>query len=122
MDAVRPKTYTSQAKAETLGVFKATARTHRACNNAHEERLTYLNRFKCKKLMSNEERVAKLLVYSRFFDTQFGERSANGVDGLLAALKRTSESKRVCTPQPRHEHQDSSDTNMEKEAATPTLA
>jgi hypothetical protein len=49
--------------------------------------LTYLCRFKCKKLLSGEEHVAERLVYSRFFDNQIGERSANGVDGLLAALE-----------------------------------
>jgi hypothetical protein len=38
-------------------------------------------------LLSDEERVAERLVYSRFFGTQIGERSANGVDGLLAALE-----------------------------------
>jgi hypothetical protein len=27
------------------------------------------------------------LVYSRFFDTQIGGRSANGIDGLLAVLE-----------------------------------
>jgi hypothetical protein len=34
-----------------------------------------------------EERVAERRVYSRFFDSQIGERSANGVDGLLTALE-----------------------------------
>jgi hypothetical protein len=45
-----------------------------------------LGRLKCKKLISGEECVAERLVYSRFFDTQIGERNGNGVDGLLAAL------------------------------------
>eukprot|EP00873_Tetraselmis_striata_P039556 jgi/Tetstr1/459820/TSEL_005169.t1 len=41
----------------------------------------------CKKaLITGEERVAKRLVYSRFFDTTAAERSSNGVDGLLNAL------------------------------------
>jgi hypothetical protein len=82
-----PKTYAAEAEADTWGLFDATTRTHRACNNAHKERLTYLIRFKCKKLMSGEKRVAERLVYSRFFDTHIGERSANGVDGLLTALE-----------------------------------
>jgi hypothetical protein len=46
--------------------------------NAREERLIYLRRIKCKKIMSGEERVAErfVYVYSCFFDTQIGERSA----------------------------------------------
>jgi hypothetical protein len=40
-----------------------------------------------KKALTGEERIAKRLVYSRFFDTQLAERSTNGVDGLLAALE-----------------------------------
>jgi uncharacterized membrane protein len=64
-------------------------RRHRedAFGNAHEERLTFLRRFKSKKLLSGEERVAERVVYSRFFDTQIGDRNVNGVDELLVALK-----------------------------------
>jgi hypothetical protein len=87
VDAIRPKTYSSQAEADIWGLFVATARTHMAWSNALEERLTYLRRFKCKKLISGVERVAERLVYSRFFDTKIGERSANGVDELLAVLE-----------------------------------
>jgi hypothetical protein len=87
MDAVRPKTYSSQTEADTWSLFDATVRTHKTRSGAHEERFTYLRRFKCKKLMPGDERVAKRLGYSRIFDTQIGERSANGVDGLLAALE-----------------------------------
>jgi hypothetical protein len=52
-----------------------------------KERLTYLRRFKYKTLLFGEERVFGRLVYSRFFDTEIGEESTNGVDGLLAALE-----------------------------------
>jgi hypothetical protein len=58
-----------------------------AYSNAHEERYTHLRRFKCKKFLSGEERVAKRLVYSRFFGIHIGEPSANGVDGLLATIE-----------------------------------
>jgi uncharacterized membrane protein len=44
-----------------------------------------MQRFKCKKLLTGEERVAERLVYI-LFDTVSGERSTNGADGLLAAL------------------------------------
>jgi proline dehydrogenase len=64
-------------------------RRHRedAFGNAHEETLTYLHRFESKKLLSGEERVAERVVYSRFFDTEIGDRSVNRVDELLVALK-----------------------------------
>jgi hypothetical protein len=76
---------------DTLGPYYATARTHRAFTNFHEERLTYLRRFKFKiKLLSGEERIAERLIYFRFFDTMVGERSTNGVNGLLAFSKTSS--------------------------------
>eukprot|EP00873_Tetraselmis_striata_P012004 jgi/Tetstr1/432268/TSEL_002302.t1 len=62
------------------------ARSRRAGRLAAEDRLPYLRRFKCKKALTGEERVAERLVYSRFFDTTAAERSSNGVDGLLNAL------------------------------------
>jgi hypothetical protein len=67
--------------------FDATTWTHMACDNAREERLTNLRRLKCKKLLTGEERVAERSVFSIFFDTHVGERSVNGVDGLLAVLE-----------------------------------
>jgi hypothetical protein len=85
MDAIRPETYSSQKEAR--GLFDATKRTHIAFWNAHEEKLTYLRRLKCKKLLTGDERVAERFAYSKFFDTLAGgERSANRVDGLLASL------------------------------------
>jgi hypothetical protein len=75
MDAVRPKAYSSQSEAGTLVLLDATPRTHYACINSHEERLTYLMRFECKKLCIGEERCAEHLVYSRFFDDHADERS-----------------------------------------------
>jgi hypothetical protein len=83
MDAIRPEIYSSQAKADTWGLIHATARTHMASNNAYVERLTYLRRFKYKKLLSSEEGVAEPLIFSCFIDTMIRERNANGVDGLL---------------------------------------
>jgi hypothetical protein len=52
---------------------------------AVESRRTYARRFKGKKAVIAEERVAERLAHSRFFDTQAADRSTNGVDGLLAA-------------------------------------
>jgi hypothetical protein len=87
MDALLPKTYSLPSESDTRDLFDATARTHMVCNNANEERFTYLRRFKCKKLLSGVERFDERLVYSRFFDAHISERSGNGIDGLLAALE-----------------------------------
>jgi hypothetical protein len=63
-------------------------RTHMACCNAHEKKLTYLRRFARKNMLIGEERVAERLVYSIFFATHAGERrSATGVEWLVAALE-----------------------------------
>jgi hypothetical protein len=67
-------------------VHDAAVRTHKAVIHAVEARLTYVRRFKGKKALTREERVAEHLVYSRFFDTQASDRSINGGDGLLATL------------------------------------
>jgi hypothetical protein len=56
-----------------------------AVTQAVESRLTYVRRFKGKKALIGEERVAERLVYSRFFDTQAANRSTYGVDGIPAA-------------------------------------
>eukprot|EP00873_Tetraselmis_striata_P008148 jgi/Tetstr1/428412/TSEL_018426.t1 len=52
-----------------------------------EARLTYPRRVKAKKALTPEEQVTERLIYSRVFDTAEHERSANVVDGLLAALE-----------------------------------
>jgi hypothetical protein len=51
---------------------------------AAESRLIYIRR---KNALTREERVVERLVYSRFFDTRAVNRSPNGVDGLLPAMK-----------------------------------
>jgi hypothetical protein len=45
------------------------------------------SRYKGKKALTGEERVAEGLVYSRFFDTHAADRNTNGVDGLLETLE-----------------------------------
>jgi hypothetical protein len=66
------------------------------------------------KIHTRVERVAERLVYSRFFDTHARDRSANGVDGLLAALHNSTS---AYTPQQRHKCQPSS-SSREQERAT----
>eukprot|EP00873_Tetraselmis_striata_P009360 jgi/Tetstr1/429624/TSEL_019522.t1 len=70
------------------GLFTASA--HAALTDvvakAAEDRLTYLRRFKCKKVLTGEERVAERLVCSRFFDTTAAERPSNGANDLRKAM------------------------------------
>jgi hypothetical protein len=44
-------------------------------------------RFKAKKILTGEERVAERLVDTRCFDTVASDRGGNVVDGLLSALE-----------------------------------
>eukprot|EP00873_Tetraselmis_striata_P004618 jgi/Tetstr1/424882/TSEL_015377.t1 len=60
--------------------------------DAHEAMVTYARgrdrrRFKAKNALTGEEQVAERLIYSRIFDPAKHERSAEVVDGLLAALE-----------------------------------
>jgi hypothetical protein len=87
MATVRSTTATETERAHAWDITDAAVRTHKAVTQAVESRPTYVQRFKGKKALTGEERVAELLVYSRFFDTQAADRSTNGVDGLLAALE-----------------------------------
>jgi ribosomal protein S7 len=50
-------------------------------------RLTYIMRFKTKKVLSGEKEVAERFVYTRYFDTIAANRGGNVVDGLLSALE-----------------------------------
>jgi hypothetical protein len=52
-----------------------------------EARLTYIRRFKAKKILTGEERVAERLVYTHCFDTVASDRGGNVVDGLLSTME-----------------------------------
>jgi hypothetical protein len=84
---VRSTTATETERTHAWDITDAAVRTHKAVTQAVESRLTYVLRFKGKKALTGEKRVAERLVYSRFFDTQAADRNTNGVDGLLAALE-----------------------------------
>jgi hypothetical protein len=62
-------TATAAERAHAWDVHNAALRTHKDVSEAIESRLTYIRRFKGKKALTGEERVAERLVYSRFFDT-----------------------------------------------------
>eukprot|EP00873_Tetraselmis_striata_P044600 jgi/Tetstr1/464864/TSEL_009602.t1 len=87
MATLRAPDTPTQDRANALDLLDAAHRTLEAVEDADEARLTYLRRFKAKKALTPEEQVAKRLIYSRVFDTAEHERSANVVDGLLAALE-----------------------------------
>eukprot|EP00873_Tetraselmis_striata_P036150 jgi/Tetstr1/456414/TSEL_043148.t1 len=72
---------------DALDLLDTAHRTLKAVGNADEARLTYLRRFKAKKALTPEEQVAERLIYSIVFDTAEYERSANVVNGLVAALE-----------------------------------
>eukprot|EP00873_Tetraselmis_striata_P034898 jgi/Tetstr1/455162/TSEL_042012.t1 len=77
----------TQDRVDALDLLDATHRTLEAVGDADGARLTYIRRFKAKKALTSEEQVAERLIYSRVFDSAEHERSANVVDGLLAALE-----------------------------------
>eukprot|EP00873_Tetraselmis_striata_P007246 jgi/Tetstr1/427510/TSEL_017636.t1 len=75
-------------RVDALDLLDTAHRTLEAVGDADDEaKLTYLRRFKAKKAPTPAEQVAERLIYSRVFDTAEHERSANVVDGLLAALE-----------------------------------
>eukprot|EP00873_Tetraselmis_striata_P036044 jgi/Tetstr1/456308/TSEL_043064.t1 len=86
VETLRVKNATARDTADANDLLDSAIRTIATCGQAVEDRLTYLRRFKCKKALTGEERVAERLVYSRCFDTTAAERTINGVDGLLNAL------------------------------------
>eukprot|EP00873_Tetraselmis_striata_P004553 jgi/Tetstr1/424817/TSEL_015320.t1 len=87
MATLRAPDTPTQDRVDALNLLDAAHRTLEAVGDADEARLTYLRRFKAKKALTPEEQVAERLIYSRVFDTAEHERSANVVDGLLAALE-----------------------------------
>eukprot|EP00873_Tetraselmis_striata_P006287 jgi/Tetstr1/426551/TSEL_016849.t1 len=83
---LRAENATARDTADANDLLDSAICTIAMCGQAAQDRLAYLRRFKCKKVLTGKERVAERLVYSRFFDTTAAERSSNGVDGLLNAL------------------------------------
>eukprot|EP00873_Tetraselmis_striata_P046260 jgi/Tetstr1/466524/TSEL_011031.t1 len=77
----------TQDRVDALDLLDTAHRTLEAAGDADEAMLTYLRRFKAKKALTPEEQVAERLIYSRVFDAAEHERSANVVDGVLAALE-----------------------------------
>eukprot|EP00873_Tetraselmis_striata_P022199 jgi/Tetstr1/442463/TSEL_003209.t1 len=78
----------TQDRADAVDLLDAAHRTLEAVGDANDAMLAYLRRFKTtNKALTPEEQVAERFIYSRVFDTAEHERSANVVDGLMAALE-----------------------------------
>jgi hypothetical protein len=84
---IRSTIATAAERAHAWDIHDAAVWTHKVVTQAVESRLTYIRRFKGKKALTGDERVAERLVYSRFFDTHAPDRSTNGVDGLFVPLE-----------------------------------
>jgi hypothetical protein len=87
MATIRSTKATAAKRAYAWDVDDAAVRATKVVTHVVESRITYIRRFKGKKALTGEERVAERLVCSRFFDTHAAECCTNGVDGLLAALE-----------------------------------
>jgi hypothetical protein len=77
MATVHSTIATASERAHAWDVHDAVVQTHKAVTHAVESRLTYVRRFKGKKTLTGQERVAKRLTNSRFFDTQAADQSAD---------------------------------------------
>jgi hypothetical protein len=87
MEMIRAVTSNPDETAYAYSLVDEALRTNQAVASAGEARLTYIRRFKAKKILTGEERVAERLVYTRCFDTVTSDRGGNVVDGLLSALE-----------------------------------
>jgi hypothetical protein len=87
METIRAVTSTPDENDYTLSLINAELRTHQIVASAGEARLTYMRRFKTKKILTGKEQVAERLVYTRCFDTIASDRGGNVVDGLMSALE-----------------------------------
>jgi hypothetical protein len=83
METVRSDTSTPDETAYAYSLVDAALRTHQAVASTGEARLTYTRRFKAKKILTGEERVAERLVYTRCFDTV----ASKVVDGLMSVME-----------------------------------
>jgi hypothetical protein len=87
METIRLVTSTPPENAYAYALTDASIRTHQAVAAAWEARLPYIRRFKAKKILTGEDRIAERLVYSCCFDTIAADHGGNVVDGLLSALE-----------------------------------
>jgi uncharacterized protein YfcZ (UPF0381/DUF406 family) len=87
METIRAVTSTPDETTYAYSLVDAALRTHQAVSSAGKARLAYIRRFKAKKILTGEERVAERLVYTRCFDKVASDRGGNVVYGLMSALE-----------------------------------
>jgi hypothetical protein len=87
METIRAVTSTPDETTYAYSLVDAALRAHQAMALTGEARLTCIKRFKAKKILTGEERVAERLVYTRCFDIVDSDRGGNVVDGLLSAME-----------------------------------
>jgi hypothetical protein len=87
METIRSVTSTPDEKTYAYTLIDAAIRTHQRKASGGAARLTYIRRFKAKKILTGEERVAERLVYSMCFDSISSKNGGNVVHGLLSALE-----------------------------------
>jgi hypothetical protein len=87
METICAVTSTHDETTYAYSLVDAALRTHQAVASTGEARLTYIRRFKAKKILTGEECVAERLVYTRCFAIVTSDRGGNVVDGLLSALE-----------------------------------
>jgi arginine/ornithine N-succinyltransferase beta subunit len=68
-ETIRAVTSIPDKKAYAYSLMDASLRTYQAVASVGEVRLTFIKRFKAKKILIGEERVAERLVYTPCFDT-----------------------------------------------------
>jgi hypothetical protein len=87
MEIIRAATSTPDETAYAYSLIDATLRTHQTMASTGGARLTYIKRFKAKKILTGEKRIAERLIYTRCFDTIASDRGGNFVDGHVSALE-----------------------------------
>jgi hypothetical protein len=87
METIPAATSTPDQITYAYSSVDAVLRTHQAMASTGVARLTYIRRFKAKKILTGEERVAERLVYTRCFDTIASGCGGNVIDGLVSALE-----------------------------------
>jgi hypothetical protein len=88
METIRAVTSTPDETAHAYSLVDAALRTHEAVASAGKARLAYIRRFKAKKILTGEERVAERLIYS------CKSASSCTVQGRQASTRQTGQAER----------------------------
>jgi ribosomal protein L12E/L44/L45/RPP1/RPP2 len=87
LETIRSVTCTPDEKAYAYSLIDASTRTHQTAASAGKARLTYIRRFKAKKVLTGEKRVAERLINSRCFGSISSKPGGKVVDILMSAME-----------------------------------